>query len=81
LFNSTEISKRGNVIYADGLMYWYSETGEVALVEALEDSFNIISKFEVPYGEKQHWAHLVIFNKKLYVRHGTSLMIYDISAK
>ena len=81
LFNSTEISKKGNVIYADGLMYWYSETGEIALVEALEDGFNIISKFEVPYGEKQHWAHLVIFDKKLYVRHGTSLMIYDISAK
>lgn len=81
LFNSIEISKKGNIIYADGLMYWYSETGEIALVELLDDKFNIISKFEVPYGEKQHWAHLVIHNKRLYVRHGESLMVYNISAE
>ncbi|MBT3302720.1 MAG: PQQ-binding-like beta-propeller repeat protein [Bacteroidetes bacterium] len=81
LFNSTEISKKGNVIYADGLMYWYSESGEIALVEVQEDKFNIISKFEVPFGEKWHWSHLVIHNKKLYVRHGSYLMVYDIAAK
>ncbi len=33
----------------------------------------------VPFGTNTHWAHLVIKDKKLYVRHGTSLMVYDIA--
>jgi outer membrane protein assembly factor BamB len=77
---STELGKQGNVIYADGLLYCYSEDGNVLLVQPKADGFGIISKFKVPYGEKQHWAHLVIANKKLYVRHGASLMVYSIAA-
>ena len=71
----------GNIIYSDGLLYLYSEMGTVGLVESKADGFNIISTFKVPYGANQHWAHLVIHDKKLYVRHGTSLMVYDIGAK
>jgi outer membrane protein assembly factor BamB len=70
----------GNVISADDLLYVYSEGGLVGLVEPLAESFNIISSFKVPYGTSQYWAHLVINNKRLYVRHGTSLMVYDVSA-
>jgi outer membrane protein assembly factor BamB len=69
-----------NVISNDGLLYVYSEAGKVALVEPKPDSFNILSSFSVPYGAGTHWAHLVINNKRLYVRHGTSLMVYDIAA-
>ena len=68
----------GNIIFAEGLLYCYGQDGKIALVEPKENAFNVISTFKVPYGEKQHWAHLVIHNKKLYVRHGTSLMVYDI---
>ncbi len=71
----------GNIISAEGLLYVYSEGGVVALVEPLADSFNILSSFKVPFGTSQHWAHLVINNKRLYVRHGNSLMVYDIAAK
>lgn len=77
LYSSTWMSK-GNIIYADSKFYWYSERGEVGLVKAGSDNFNEISKFKVPYGSQQHWAHLVIHNKKLYVRHGNSLMVYAI---
>lgn len=71
----------GNIIYADGLLYCYSEAGSVALIEPQSNQFNIISTFKVPFGANQHWAHLVINNKRLYVRHGTSLMVYDIGGK
>ena len=77
LYSSKEVSS-GNLIMADGLLYWYGTRGEVALVEPTENSFNVISKFKVPFGAAQHWAHLVIANKKLYVRHGNSLMVYAI---
>ena len=75
---SSSIFKSGNIVSAEGLLYLYSEGGEVALVEPTENNFNILGKFRVPYGEKQHWAHLVIKNKRLYVRHGSSLMVYSI---
>jgi outer membrane protein assembly factor BamB len=68
-----------NIISAEGLLYCYTEAGVVGLVEPKTDGFNLISSFKVPYGANQHWAHLVINNKKLYVRHGTSLMVYDIA--
>lgn len=76
---SADLLKSGVIISADGLLYMYSEAGEVALVEPLENEFKVISKFNVPYGEKQHWAHPVINNKRLYVRHGNSLMVYSIA--
>lgn len=76
---STSMFKSGNIIFADELLYCYSEGGEVALVDPQENEFKIISKFRVPYGAAQHWAHLVIHNKRLYVRHGNSLMVYSIA--
>lgn len=70
----------GNIIANDGLLYIYSQAGKVALLEPKTNNFNIISSFNVPLGLGPNWAHLVIFNKRLYVRHGTSLMVYDLAA-
>ncbi len=68
------------IIANDGLLYIYSERGDqLALVEPRSDSFNVISSFRVPRGSGPHWAHLVINNKRLYVRHGNSLMVYDLT--
>jgi len=68
----------GNIIAAEGLMYIYDESGEVALVEPALNGFKKISGFKIPYGSAQHWAHPVIENGRLYIRHGNSLMVYDI---
>lgn len=69
----------GPVIYADGLFYCYTEKdGEMALAEGTPEQFRIISKFKVPLGTAQHWAHPVIDNGKLYIRHNEALMVYDI---
>ncbi|MCK3686076.1 PQQ-binding-like beta-propeller repeat protein [Maribellus sp. YY47] len=71
----------GSVIYADNRFYCYAERdGEVALAEARPESFEIISRFSVPMGTNEHWAHLVIHNGILYVRHGDALMAYNIKA-
>jgi outer membrane protein assembly factor BamB len=78
---STRTLAPANIIADNGLLYVYSESGTVSLVEPKTDGINVISSFPVPYGTNTHWAHLVIKNKKLYVRHGTSLMVYDIAAK
>jgi len=68
----------GNIIFADGLFYCYSEKGEMALVSATPSSFEVISKFQVRLGTDQHWSHPVIFQGRLYIRHGNSLMTYNL---
>ena len=69
----------GSIIANDGLLYVYSEKGRIGLVEPGPSGFNIISAFNVPMGSGPHWAHLVIHNKRLYVRHNSALMVYDIA--
>ena len=69
----------GSIIYADGLFYCYTEReGEVALVDADPGKFEVISKFKVPLGSREHWARPVIHQGVLYIRHGEALMAYDI---
>lgn len=75
---SDKITGRGNIIYADRMLYLYGENGEVVLAKPELNKFSKVSVFKVPYGEAQHWAHLVIKDGRLYVRHGNSLMVYDI---
>ncbi len=76
-----KITGRGNIIFSDGLLYLYGDNGEVVLAEPLPNSFKKISAFKVPFGADQHWAHLVIAKGRLFVRHGTSLMVYDLKKK
>ncbi|NOR75439.1 MAG: PQQ-binding-like beta-propeller repeat protein [Draconibacterium sp.] len=76
-YASKEIGK-GVVIYADEMLYCYSDKGELALVEATPEEFKLISKIKIELGTAQHWAHPVINNGRLFVRHGDVLMAYKI---
>jgi len=70
---------KGSIISADGLLYCYEEkSGNVALVEPTPEDFKIISTFKVIKGSGPHWAHPVINNGILYIRHGEALMAYSI---
>lgn len=77
---STELDK-GTVIEAEDLLYVYTEKGELALLKPEAGGFKIISKTNIKLGSEQHWAHLVIRNATLYVRHGNALMAFDIKNK
>jgi outer membrane protein assembly factor BamB len=76
-YKSKELGK-GVVIYADSMLYCYSDRGELALVEATPEKFNLISKTKVKLGTAQHWAHPVINNGRLFIRHGDVLIAYKI---
>jgi len=70
---------KGSIITADGMLYCYDERlGTVALVKPNPDKFEIISEFRVTKGDGPHWAHPVINNGVLYIRHGSALMAYQI---
>ena len=68
----------GVIVYADGLFYCYTEGGDMALVDANSQEFKVISQFRISLGTNQHWAHPVIHDGRLYVRHGNALMVYNI---
>ncbi len=76
-YESTDLDK-GVIIEADDLLYVYTEKGEIALLEPLAGSFKIISKALIKLGSEQHWAHPVIKDGVLYIRHGTALMAFNI---
>ncbi len=78
LHETREIDK-GNVIAADGMLYAYTERGELALIDPSDGNFRVVSQVRVELGTDQHWAHLVIHNGMLYVRHGDALMAFNIS--
>jgi len=74
---SREIDK-GTVIAADGMIYAYTERGELALLKPDGGKFEVVGKTNITHGNNQHWAHLVISNGVLYVRRGNALMAYNI---
>lgn len=68
----------GVIISADGLLFIYSDKGELGLVEANPDVFKLLGKAKVTKGSAQDWAHPVINNGILYVRHGKALIAYKV---
>lgn len=76
---SSNLLARGAVISAEGLLYCYTERGELALVKPDPGTFQVLSSVRITEGTDQHWAHPVIADKKLYVRHGNVLLVYNIA--
>ncbi len=73
---------KGSIIAADDMLYCFDEKrGNIALVEAKPEEFKVISSFKIPLGKGPYWSHLVIDKGKLYVRHSTAVMVYDILQK
>ena len=68
----------GAIIAADQMLYCYSEKGDMALVRATPEKFDLVSKFQITMGTAQHWAHPVIYKGVMYVRHGDTLMAYAV---
>jgi hypothetical protein len=63
------------------MLYCYEEKkGNVVLVRATPEKFDIAGSFQVNMGADEHWAHPVIFQGRLYIRHGDVLIAYNIKA-
>jgi len=70
---------KGSVISAEGMLYIYDEKGgNAGLVKANPEKFELVSSFKVRLGSGPYWAHPVINNGNLYLRHGKALMVYNI---
>ena len=71
---------KGSLTWAEGLIYFLNEHGDVLLIRPNPERYEVISRFSLPEdGEGTTWAHPVICGKRLYIRHGTVLYCYDIA--
>jgi outer membrane protein assembly factor BamB len=75
------VGKGGSVTFSDGLLYCYSEDGTVGLMRPSPEKCEVVSSFKVSQGDGPHWAHLVVARGRLFLRHGTALMCYDLAAR
>lgn len=68
----------GGLIYADEHLYCYNDNGNVSLISLVNNKPKVVSKFKVTKGTQEHFAHPVIANGVLYIRHGNALMAYKV---
>jgi outer membrane protein assembly factor BamB len=73
---------KGSVIWADGMLYIYEEKqGHVGLLRPTPEGFELVSSFLIEGGEGPFWAHMSIYDRKLFVRHGEVLFVYDLAQR
>lgn len=70
---------RGAIIEADRMIYYYNWKGEMKLISYDEGKMEEVSSFDITRGSKEHFAHPVIHQGMLYIRHGDVIMAFDIS--
>jgi outer membrane protein assembly factor BamB len=78
-YTAAEVRTRGNIILSDGMFYCCLQNGFVLLVKPNPKKFEVVSWFRISRGFGPLWAHPVIKKARLYIRHGDSLMVYNIA--
>jgi outer membrane protein assembly factor BamB len=73
-------SGSAGVLYADGHLVFRYDRGEVVLIEATPEAMKIKGQFLAAEDEGPAWAHPVIHDGRLYLRHADSLFCYDVRA-
>lgn len=68
----------GSIIYADKMLYYYNQKGEVNLIKPGTEKLELVSTFKITKGTLEHFSHPVINNGVFYIRHGKALMAYNI---
>jgi outer membrane protein assembly factor BamB len=76
--------KKASITFADGRIYAYDEKGgDAYLIDVSPTAGKVCGSFKVTDGSPAvaHWAHPVVANGVLYIRHGEALVAYDVKAK
>ena len=70
--------RNGAIIYADNMIYCYSDNGEVHLLDITKSPIEETGTLKIEKGTRHHFARPVIGNGVLYIRHGNALMAYNL---
>ena len=71
----------GAIISADNMVYYYTQKGDMMLLNCKMGKITKVSSFKIKEGTFQHFSHPVIYKGILYQRHGNTLMAFDIRRK
>jgi len=73
---------KGSIVAADGKLFVYEEKrGSVGLIKPSREKLEVVSSFDVSSMKKgvgEHWAHPVVANGVLYIRHADELKAYAV---
>lgn len=74
--------RKACIVYADERIYAYDERGgKVSLVQVSGKEYKLCGRFEISRGSGPHWAHPVVANGVLYIRHGEAFLAFDVKAR
>ena len=72
--------KNGCLTYADGMFYLYADNGNLCLAKPADTGFEVAGRLKIEDpGERPTWAHPVVFGRRLYVRYGDKLDVYNVA--
>ncbi len=70
---------KGAIISAGNMLYCFDEkSGNIGLVRATPEKFDLVSSLKVSLGKGPFWAHPTIYNGMLIVRHGDVVVVYKM---
>jgi len=69
---------KGSIVSSKGLIYYYNERGQIAVIKPNNGKPELIKSFKIVKGTREHFAHPIIDNHILYIRHGNALLAYNI---
>src|SRR5919112_3939985 len=72
---------KGSLVYADGMLYAFSENGVVGLIEATPAGYSERGRFRIQQGSLPTWTHPVIAGGRLYLRDQDTIYAYDVRQK
>ncbi len=67
-----------SVTYADGVVVFRRQSGDIDLVKASPKKFELLGSFKPEFQEKESWAYPVIAGGKLYLREQDKVMCYKL---
>ncbi|MCX6308724.1 MAG: PQQ-binding-like beta-propeller repeat protein [Bacteroidia bacterium] len=70
--------RNGNLVFSDNKFFCYGNNGEVNLIDYDQNKLNVTGKLKIEKGSKDHFAHPVLADGVLYIRHGKALMAYKV---
>jgi len=71
--------RNGCLTWADGMFYLYSDDGKMVLAKATDDGFEVTGRLKLKNpGQRPTWAHPVVCGRRLYVRYGDRLAVYNV---
>jgi len=72
--------KNGCLTYADGMLYLFSDDGNMALVKPTDTDLKVTGRLRIKEpGKQPTWAHPVVFGGRLYIRYGDRLGVYNVA--